>query len=47
MKALRDFNEAKFTRTDCIILEGIIKDVFNLKPGTNKNEKINIAVREE
>jgi hypothetical protein len=31
LKALRDFNEAKFGRADSIIVEGIIKDVFNVK----------------
>lgn len=44
LKALKDYNEAKFTRSDSIIVEGIIKDVFNVKPS---NESNRLALRDD
>jgi hypothetical protein len=44
LKALRDFNEAKFARADSIIVEGIIKDVFNVKPSADATR---LALRDD
>jgi dynein heavy chain, axonemal len=44
LKALRDFNEAKFGRADSIIVEGIIKDVFNVKTSTDATR---LALRDD
>ncbi len=44
LKALKDFNEAKFGRADSIIVEGIIKDVFNVK---NSTESTKLALRDD
>lgn len=44
LKALRDFNGAKFGRADSIIVEGIIKDVFNVK---SSEDKTRLALRDD